>query len=469
MKKTTKSFLLICLIIIILVLAGYFLLAFYYREGFCLNTWINGVYCTGKTVEEVNEELLSQVEAPIVMITDGKGDNYSIDMAQVGYKADFLPALSRYMEEQKPLLWIDNITFHKNHELAPEISYDMELLRDVFNDLEFVQNEEQRVIDYLVVRNWTDGYLLYDGLSNRLDVDKAFATLNEGILAGEYHLDLTRTDAYYDIVLTEEQKEIKKLWEKVEDFQNCNLVYDMGDQKLPLDSLILSDFLKTENGEIALDKDGNLILDEESIEKFIASIADEYDTYEKERQFQSTRGDIITLESGTYGTEIDRETEVDFLMENLLSDSFHTDEELLRVPSYKREGMVRGKDDIGDTYIEIDMTEQKMYYYEAGKLMLETEIVTGNTSRHWDTPEGINYVYNKQTNRILRGADYASFVKYWMPVKGNYGIHDAGWRSKFGGTIYQKNGSHGCINTPSEKMEELYAMVEIGTPVIMFY
>ena len=139
------------------------------------------------------------------------------------------------------------------------------------------------------------------------------------------------------------------------------------------------------------------------------------------------------------------------------------------VPAYIHEGYVRGLDDIGDTYIEIDMTDQRMYYYVEGELTLETDVVTGNTGRRMGTPQGINFVYAKQRNRTLRGADYASFVKYWMPVKGNVGIHDASWRGKFGGQIYKTNGSHGCINTPSDVMSELYELAEVGTPVIMFY
>ena len=54
-------------------------------------------------------------------------------------------------------------------------------------------------------------------------------------------------------------------------------------------------------------------------------------------------------------------------------------------------------------------------------------------------------------------------------MKGNIGIHDASWRSKYGGTIYQTNGSHGCINTPRDAMVQLYESVEVGTPVVMFY
>ena len=104
-----------------------------------------------------------------------------------------------------------------------------------------------------------------------------------------------------------------------------------------------------------------------------------------------------------------------------------------------------------------------------GILKIETGGVTGNTSLGRGTPSGTNYVYNKQRNRVLRGADYATPVKYWIPVYKAIGIHDASWRKNFGGEIYKTNGSHGCVNTPTDQVAELYDMVEIGTPCVMFY
>lgn len=455
--------------IIAAILLGYFFLAFYYKDGFCLNTWINGVYCTGKTVEDVNTELLDKTEAPVITITDRKGDSYSLDLAEMQYTVDFLSPLQEYMEQQNPLLWIDNVTFHRKHEIVPEASYDAEALRAAFEKLAFVRNEKERLTEYLIVRNWTEGYLLYDGLTNRLDVDKAFAALQDAITNGSRELDLMQADCYYDIPLTEEQMETEQLWKKVQVFQSCDLVYDMEEEELVFDSLLMSEFLLNENGEIIPDEEGNLQLDEAAVKQFVADLADTYDTYGKEWAFHSTRGDIVTVKGGTYGTEIDCRKEEEFLMSGLLSEDYRTGNRQIHIPFYKREAFYRGKNDFGGTYIEVDMTEQKMYYYCEGTLMVETDIVTGNTSRHMGTPEGVNFVYNKQTNKVLRGRDYASFVKFWMPVKGNYGIHDASWRSKFGGTIYQTNGSHGCVNTPSEVMEELYEMVEMGTPVVMFY
>lgn len=150
-------------------------------------------------------------------------------------------------------------------------------------------------------------------------------------------------------------------------------------------------------------------------------------------------------------------------------EAFENKEEGVHIPYYEKQAFVRGKNDIGNTYVEIDMGLQKLYYYEDAVLLLETDIVTGNTGRRMGTPTGVFFVYNKQKNRTLRGVGYEAFVKYWMPVKGSIGIHDASWRNEFGGEIYKTNGSHGCINVPRDKMTDLYEMLEIGVPVIMFY
>ena len=138
-------------------------------------------------------------------------------------------------------------------------------------------------------------------------------------------------------------------------------------------------------------------------------------------------------------------------------------------PEYSQRAWGTGDDDIGDTYIEVDLTEQKMYYYVQGKKVIETPVVTGCTGKGNGTPAKACYIYFKQKNRVLRGEDYATPVDYWMAVYGNIGIHDATWRRKFGGTIYKYSGSHGCVNTPYKEVQKLYELAEEGTPVMIFY
>ena len=439
MNKTTKRLLFAVLILLLFLLTVYFVLAFYYREGFSLNTWINGVYCTGKTVEEVNSELLSHTEAPNVVIVDKAGEEYTIDLADVDYRADFGSALEVYRQEQNPYLWVDNVLLHSRRTLAPAVTVDEEALRRAYNALEFVQTEQERIKDYSLTRDTEGAYVFTDGLSDRIDLEKAFLALKEIVENGQETLNLQESGCYYEITPDESQKTLRNLWKEIERFQTCDIVYCFGEERHPVTAADCASFLIAQNG------------------------------YGRTRQFHSTRGDVITIEGGTYGSKMDRKKETAYLLEHLLDPGVHTGTSQSHIPIYEREAFCYGKNDIGDTYIEVDMTEQKMYYYEKGVLKLETEIVTGNMRRRMGTPEGVNFVYNKQKNRVLRGPGYASPVKFWMPVKGGIGIHDAGWREEFGGDIYQTAGSHGCINTPKDKMEELFDCVQIGTPVVMFY
>ena len=118
------------------------------------------------------------------------------------------------------------------------------------------------------------------------------------------------------------------------------------------------------------------------------------------------------------------------------------------------------------TFIEISIPTQTLRYYQKDKLVLKSSIVTGLNNT---TPIGTYKVVNKARNTTLRGKDYASFVYYWIAFKGSaYGLHDATWRSSFGGQIYKTNGSHGCVNMPYYNAQKLYSMVSIGTPVYIY-
>ena len=120
--------------------------------------------------------------------------------------------------------------------------------------------------------------------------------------------------------------------------------------------------------------------------------------------------------------------------------------------------------DIKSSYIKISIEEQKLYYYENDKLIISTDVTTGKPKT--PTPKGDFKVTGKARNTILKGEDYESFVSYWIAFIGRaYGIHDASWRSTFGSNLYLTEGSHGCINTPTEAVKKLYEYVKVGTPV----
>lgn len=123
--------------------------------------------------------------------------------------------------------------------------------------------------------------------------------------------------------------------------------------------------------------------------------------------------------------------------------------------------------EISGTYVEVDLQGQQMTYYKNGEVLVHTDVVTG-LKGVYDTPAGYYKVQTHSPNAWLTGPDYRVFVKYWVGFYLGYGLHDASWRTIFGGTKYVTDGSHGCVNTPEAAMEIIYNDITIGTPVVLY-
>ena len=163
----------VMVILLLAAAAGYLALAFYYRGVFSLNTWINGVYCTGKSVEEVNSELLSFTEAPIITITDSTGQSYLLDLSQADYKGDYTESLEESLKEQNSFLWAGYFTAQRNT-LAPAVSFDEEKLEKLWQELLFVRQELEREPGLSIERR-DEGHTPTDGLSSILVTQKEYA------------------------------------------------------------------------------------------------------------------------------------------------------------------------------------------------------------------------------------------------------------------------------------------------------
>lgn len=122
----------------------------------------------------------------------------------------------------------------------------------------------------------------------------------------------------------------------------------------------------------------------------------------------------------------------------------------------------------GGSYVEVDLTSQKLWLYKDGSLILSTPLVSGNVNEGMRTPTGIYSIYAKSTDAVLTGEDYSTPVDYWMPFHGGYGLHDANWRGSFGGELYLYGGSHGCVNLPPKAAATIFNNVSVGTKVILY-
>ncbi|MBK5253057.1 MAG: L,D-transpeptidase family protein [Peptostreptococcaceae bacterium] len=124
---------------------------------------------------------------------------------------------------------------------------------------------------------------------------------------------------------------------------------------------------------------------------------------------------------------------------------------------------------IENTYIYVNISSQKLTYYENGIVKLQCDVVTGDLKTRLASPTGIYRVTQKATNITLHGKYVVVYVERWIGFIGSqYGFHDASWRNgEFGGEIYKTDGSHGCINMPTNSIKELYGLVGTGTKVVI--
>lgn len=447
--------------------AGYFAIDGYLQNRFGPNTWVGDIYCTGKTVEEVNRELLAQMEAPVVTVRDLKGDLYTLNLGETDYQYFFTEVLGPFQKNQTSSSWIENLKSRHEIELGtPAFSYDRKKLIEWWEELPIVQAERTDPVLSLALDE--NGYKLFSTLENHLDVEKSLARLIDAVESGETNVSLGE-DCYFDYQMNSQHKNVYHTWEDLTAMEQCGLTYDMGAEKIVFDTGLMSRFIAKDALDQPLyDEDGKLYFDRNAVDAYIEELCGQYNTYGVEHDFISSRGEVVRVPGGNYGTELNMEREKEFLWE-YLNDEESRLSETVHVPSYIHVTPFRGLNDLGNTYIEVDMGEQKLYFYKEDELLVETDIVSGDLALNRDTPPGVFTIYYKTRNTVLRGPGYAQRVRRWMAVNGGIGLHDASWRDEFGGEIYKTDGSHGCINLPDDAADIIYDNAKIGTPVVMFY
>lgn len=194
------------------------------------------------------------------------------------------------------------------------------------------------------------------------------------------------------------------------------------------------------------------------IDQLLDDLDKSYNTKETKYSFRTSSGDLIDVDYSTYGVELRRDEELQFVLNSLRN----------RESSVDRTPELSGYDGIDKDYIEVSLEDQHIWFYLDGELHSESDIVTGTRNKR-DTPKGVFYITERIPGKYLTGADYKTWVNRWMRLTNSgVGLHDATWRGNFGGNIYVSNGSHGCINLPKKFAYDLYDSTYVGLPVIIY-
>lgn len=252
--------------------------------------------------------------------------------------------------------------------------------------------------------------------------------------------------------------------QKLASVNNMSITYQMPNNLTEvLDGLTIASWV---NGSQGL----TVSVDAAKVADYVQSLRNKYDTPAGTQTWQSADGTTKSIKTN-YGWHIDQTKETEALIANIQSLQSVT-----REPVYSSRAAQTAMPQWGKTFVEIDISSQHVYFYQDGNCVWDSKCVTGTaTDPDRATPTGVFALKYKQRDRVLRGRinpqtgkpSYESPVAYWMPFNGNIGLHDANWRSSFGGNIYLKSGSHGCINLPPKNAKTLYELITPGTVVVV--
>lgn len=445
--------------IFVLIVLTYIAISLYFENHYYYHTMIGGEDMGYKTPMEVEELLYSRMNDYVLEIYGREDAEDVIVPTEIDMHFLIDDALIKIKKEQRPEWWILGF-FQEHHYSFPwKAVYDKEALERRIGELVFFQaiNIRSPKDAYITYSNKEKEYVIVEAdPGTQIEKEKTEKAIEEALEALERKIDLEEKGCYKVAKIEEENKILAGAKDKANKYMQPEITYNWNGSEVFVDADMIHDWVII---------DGNTVrLDEEKIGEFVAEQAQKYDTYGKNRIFHTTDGREIELKSGAYGWKTDRDAEKEELIRNL-----QKGEAVKREPVYSYTAAQPGDKDIGDTYVEIDLGKQHLYLYVEKKMVLESDFVSGNASRGWNTPAGVFGLTYKTKNAVLRGPGYETPVNFWMPFNGNIGMHDATWRSSFGGEIYLTNGSHGCINLPYENAKIIYEYVYTGFPVVCYY
>ena len=355
------------------------------------------------------------------------------------------------------MLWPLYISKDHSHTVNVKLTYDESKLVKLVEGMDCFKEENIEKPEDAYLKYTDNGYeIVPEKKGNQPLEEQIMLDVKAVIEERQAVLKLNDSD-YMQPAVTSEDPKLQEKLQVTEKYKNMSITYEIEGSEQVLDGQTILSWL-------TINDDLSVTVDPDMAASYAQQLASKYNTYAATRSFVTTNGDTIKIGGGDYGWVIDKKGEAARIIEDI-----EKGESVTREPEYEQRAFVEGADDIGNTYIEIDYTNQHLWYYKDGSLLMDSDLVSGNLNNGNGSPDGVFKIISRQSPATLVGEDYESDVTYFMPFAYNVGLHDASWRSNFGGSIYKNSGSHGCINLPYDAADTIYKNVELGTPVVAYY
>jgi len=457
MMKKHKKVIIGIMIFVCTLLVIYFGMAIYFMNHFYFGSAINCINVSGKNVEVVNEQMASKLQSYTLNLKERGGKTEQITAHEIGLKYNLDGEFKSLKDRQNPFKWIPSFFNKNDSKMVEGVKYDAKLLKERVDKLSCFNSSniiEPKNPSFVYTNN---GYMIVGEVNgNKINKDVLYDHVSEAILKDEISIELESINCYVKPQYTSVSKKVIDTKKMLNKYVFSKITYNFGKDREVLDG-------STINKWLTVDEKFKVTFQEKEVINYVDALSTNYNTLGKIRNFVTSSRNTKNIVGGDYGWSINRAKETKALIIAIKKGQI-----IAKEPAYTQSALSHGNKGIGNTYVEIDLTKQHLWFYKNGNLIAQGDVVTGNVNANHKTPGGIYNVKFKQRNAVLRGPGYAAPVNFWMPFNGGIGIHDAGWRSVFGGKIYKTNGSHGCINAPYNIAKAIFDNIETGIPVVCY-
>ena len=440
------------------VAAVYVAGSLFFGSRFLPNTTVNGISASAATVDTVKERIQEQAADYTLTLNEANDQTEVITQKDVDLAIDTEDGqIEAFLNSRSGWGWVPALFSKSEYASENIVSYDKSKLSKTVDNLNCVTTSDMVETENAKAEYENGSFVAVSEIYGTNINKKTFKKkLGKALLNLEESVNLVEDKYYVQPKVKADSQEFEQLVEDMNDIIDTPVEYQVGSNTEKVDKDTLATWIRSDDSK-------TVVFDQDAMMEFLDEMGRKYNTFGMSKQLKTSTGAEVTVPGGSYGWRIDKEGELAQLQQELLAH-----EPVNRDFVYQYTANTHDGPDYGNSYVEVNLTAQHVYLYKDGALVTDTACVSGNPTKGNGTHTGAFQMTYKEKDATLKGEDYSTDVNYWMPFNGNEGLHDATWRSSFGGTIYKTSGSHGCVNLPLSAAAKIFPVVDKGFPVLVY-
>lgn len=423
--KVKKKHVIISITVIFFVLLFAYIFGYVsYKSDTFGNVYINGISIKNTTVSSASSKIKKGINSSSLKLIYKNGNSDTILYKQTGGKIDndkLAKAIARINEESNKdnsrALWFIKKIQKKEYNVN-FINFDETRLIDHLNSIENVKDAISDIpsSQKLIYKNgkWTTSA---QKKSSHVNFNKLIDEIETAFQFGKSNVNIKNMIA--DI--TEDNTNIEAKKDIANEYCNATIKYR---NDISITPQLLVNWIETDSSNTPTMSDEIL---KNNVKQFlIENVIKEYSTIGSERAITLSSGKTINVKGGNFGDTVDISKEADKVVKLIKKHR-----ERSRIPIMTGdETRIESADNtgIGNTYLEIDLSKNKLNYIKNGKSFLFFDILTGgkDVSNEWTlsntsskTPTGVYTIKNKSKDFTVKQL-LSDKGKYFYTNKVNY-------------------------------------------------